>query len=48
VTVLVDGAVRYSASGEEFRAVPDVSALFFGAVQDAVRGTAGKSGEAAW
>jgi branched-chain amino acid transport system ATP-binding protein len=30
VTVLVDGDVRYSASGEEFRAVPDVGALFFG------------------
>jgi hypothetical protein len=26
----VDGAVRYSADGEAFRAVPDVSALFFG------------------
>jgi branched-chain amino acid transport system ATP-binding protein len=48
VTVLVDGAVRYSASGEEFRAVPDVSALFFGSAEDAVRDTAGKSGEAAW
>jgi branched-chain amino acid transport system ATP-binding protein len=31
VTVLVDGTVRYAASGDEFRAVPDVSALFFGA-----------------
>jgi branched-chain amino acid transport system ATP-binding protein len=30
VTVLVDGKTRYSASGAEFRAVPDVSALFFG------------------
>jgi len=30
VTVLVDGKVRYSASGEEFRALPDVGALFFG------------------
>jgi branched-chain amino acid transport system ATP-binding protein len=30
VTVLVDGQVRYAASGDEFRAVPDVSALFFG------------------
>jgi branched-chain amino acid transport system ATP-binding protein len=29
-TVLVDGRVRYSATGDEFRAVPDVSALFFG------------------
>ena len=29
-TVLVDGQVRYSATGDEFRAVPDVSALFFG------------------
>lgn len=29
-TVLVDGCVRYAASGEEFRSVPDVSALFFG------------------
>jgi branched-chain amino acid transport system ATP-binding protein len=33
VTVLVDGKVRYSASGEEFRAVPDVGALFIGADQ---------------
>ena len=31
VTVLVDGKVRYAASGEEFRAVPDVAAIFFGA-----------------
>ena len=30
VTVLVDGKVRYAASGEEFRAVPDVAAIFFG------------------
>jgi branched-chain amino acid transport system ATP-binding protein len=30
VTVLVDGKVRYSASGEEFRAIPDAGALFFG------------------
>ena len=37
VTVLVDGKVRYSASGEEFRAVPDVGALFFGADQGAKR-----------
>lgn len=29
-TVLVDGQVRYAATGDEFRAVPDVSALFFG------------------
>ncbi len=29
-TVLVDGSVRYAATGDEFRAVPDVSALFFG------------------
>jgi len=31
VTVLVDGTVRYAASGEEFRALPDVGAIFFGA-----------------
>jgi branched-chain amino acid transport system ATP-binding protein len=30
VTVLVDGKVRYSASGGEFRAIPDAGALFFG------------------
>ena len=30
VTVLVDGKVRYAASGEEFRALPDVGAIFFG------------------
>lgn len=30
VTVLVDGKVRYAASGEEFRAVPDVATIFFG------------------
>jgi branched-chain amino acid transport system ATP-binding protein len=36
VTVLVDGAVRYTADGEEFRAVPDVSALFFGSAEAAV------------
>ncbi|MGH2849604.1 MAG: hypothetical protein ACRDLP_03210, partial [Solirubrobacteraceae bacterium] len=30
VTVLVDGKVRYAASGEEFRAVPDVATLYFG------------------
>jgi len=29
VTVLVDGAVRYAADGDEFRAIPDPSALFF-------------------
>lgn len=29
-TVLVDGRLRYSASGEKFRALPDISALFFG------------------
>ena len=29
-TVLVDGQVKYAATGDEFRAVPDVSALFFG------------------
>ena len=34
VTVLVDGTVRYSASGEQFRALPDVSALFFGTEPD--------------
>ena len=28
--MLVDGKVRYAASGEEFRAVPDVAAIFFG------------------
>jgi branched-chain amino acid transport system ATP-binding protein len=48
VTVLVDGAVRYAASGEEFRAVPDVSALFFGTEQAAVGGSAGKSKENPW
>ena len=37
VTVLVDGAVRYSAGGDEFRAVPDVSALFFGPADATVR-----------
>jgi len=31
VTVLVDGKVRYAAPGEEFRALPDVGAIFFGA-----------------
>ncbi|HLY82774.1 MAG TPA: ABC transporter ATP-binding protein, partial [Acidimicrobiales bacterium] len=36
VTVLVDGTVRYAGSGDEFRAVPDVSALFFGARQGTV------------
>jgi branched-chain amino acid transport system ATP-binding protein len=30
VTVLVDGKVHYAASGEEFRALPDVGAIFFG------------------
>lgn len=29
VTVLVDGAVRYSGTGEDFRALPDVGAIFF-------------------
>ena len=48
VTVLVDGAVRYSAPGEEFRAVPDVSALFFGSEEAAVRGSAGTSEGNAW
>jgi branched-chain amino acid transport system ATP-binding protein len=48
VTVLVDGAVRYAASGEEFRAVPDVSALFFGTERDPVGGSAGKSKENRW
>ncbi|MBV8997714.1 MAG: ABC transporter ATP-binding protein [Solirubrobacterales bacterium] len=47
VTVLVDGAVRYSASGEEFRAVPDVSALFFSSEEPAVRGAVRGAGEAA-
>lgn len=45
VTVLVDGAVRYAASGEEFRAVPDVSALFFGTEQAAFGGHGGKREE---
>lgn len=31
VTVLVDGKVRLAASGEEFRAIPDVASMFFGA-----------------
>ena len=44
VTVLVDGKVRYSASGEEFRAVPDVGALFFGADQGAARDAAAVRG----
>jgi branched-chain amino acid transport system ATP-binding protein len=35
VTVLVDGKVRYAASGEEFRALPDVGAIFFGSEPDA-------------
>ncbi len=48
VTVLVDGAVRYSVSGEDFRAVPDVSALFFGSTETTVRGTVREAGEAAW
>jgi len=48
VTVLVDGAVRYAASGEQFRAVPDVSALFFGTERDPVGGSAGKSQENRW
>jgi branched-chain amino acid transport system ATP-binding protein len=30
VTVLVDGELRYSDSGEAFRALPDVGELFFG------------------
>jgi ABC-type branched-subunit amino acid transport system ATPase component len=30
VIVLVDGRSRYAASGEEFRALPDVGELFFG------------------
>jgi ABC-type branched-subunit amino acid transport system ATPase component len=30
VTVLVDGKVHYAASGDEFRALPDVGAIFFG------------------
>jgi ABC-type branched-subunit amino acid transport system ATPase component len=30
VTVLVDGKVHYAASGEEFRSLPDVGAIFFG------------------
>ena len=48
VTVLVDGTVRYAASGEEFRAVPDVSALFFGSEEAAVGGRAGNSEQKAW
>jgi ABC-type branched-subunit amino acid transport system ATPase component len=47
VTVLVDGAVRYSASGEEFRAVPDVSALFFGSGETTVRRAVREAGEPA-
>jgi len=39
VTVLVDGTVRYAASGEDFRAIPDVSALFFGPKVAAARGS---------
>jgi branched-chain amino acid transport system ATP-binding protein len=39
VTVLVDGTVRYAASGEEFRAIPDVSALFFGPDAAAAKGS---------
>jgi branched-chain amino acid transport system ATP-binding protein len=38
VTVLVDGKVRYAASGEEFRALPDVGAIFFGS-DPATRGS---------
>jgi ABC-type branched-subunit amino acid transport system ATPase component len=37
VTVLVDGKVRYAGSGEDFRALPDVGALFFGSEPDARR-----------
>ncbi len=37
VTVLVDGRVSYAARGDEFRAVPDVSALFFGSGEAAER-----------
>ena len=48
VTVLVDGAVRYAAPGEEFRAVPDVSALFFGTEEAAVGGSAGQSKDNPW
>lgn len=29
VTVLVDGKIRYAGTGAEFRAIPDVAALFF-------------------
>lgn len=39
VTVLVDGTVRYADSGEEFRAIPDVSALFFGPGAAAAQGS---------
>jgi branched-chain amino acid transport system ATP-binding protein len=35
VTVLVDGSVRYSGTGEEFRALPDVGAVFFSSRGDA-------------
>jgi ABC-type branched-subunit amino acid transport system ATPase component len=38
VTVLVDGKMRYSASGEEFRTVPDVGELFFGAQDKGIGG----------
>ena len=48
VTVLVDGTVRYAASGEEFRAVPDVSALFFGSDEAAVGRRAASSEQKAW
>ena len=35
VTVLVDGKVHYAASGEEFRALPDVGSIFFGSEANA-------------
>jgi branched-chain amino acid transport system ATP-binding protein len=40
VTVLVDGKVRYAASGEEFRALPDVAEIFFGSKASAHEGEA--------
>lgn len=39
VTVLVDGTIRYASSGEDFRALPDASALFFGPASTAAKGT---------
>jgi branched-chain amino acid transport system ATP-binding protein len=44
VTVLVDGRVRYAASGEEFRALPDVGAIFFGSERASGGGAARAAG----